>query len=229
MKSHELSCDPELAALFERAKVIEPVPDVVRARMLARARAVVATSEAFPAQPVPPPARHHRLQFAIAALVAFVVGAASAAAALRRPQRAVVAPTIASSARAVPSARIVKGDSRPVPRTVAEYRSSTTAKPRRPARPTTAEESYAAELDLLQRAQGAYASRNFAVALALLAEHGRLFPKGRLAEEREALRVRSLARSGHPDDARRVAAAFADRFPRSVLLQQLQETVPSPE
>ena len=227
MKSRELSCDPELATLVERAKVIEPVPDVVRARILARARAVVATAEAFSAQPVPP-ARHHRLRFAVAALVAFVIGAASAAAALRRPSAVGVTPTLGSSVRSLPSPRAARADSPPALRVVAAPRGSA-GRLRHPSRSTTAEESYAAEIELLQRAQAAYASRSFAVALALLAEHGRLFPKGRLAEEREALRVRSLARSGRPDDARRVAAAFAERFPRSVLLQQLQETPPFPE
>jgi hypothetical protein len=53
-----------------------------------------------------------------------------------------------------------------------------------------------------------------------LAEHGRRFPSGSLAEEREALRVRALSGSGQSDAARRAARAFATRFPRSVLLSR---------
>jgi hypothetical protein len=89
----------------------------------------------------------------------------------------------------------------------------------------TAQESYAAELDLLKRAQAAYAERDFADALVLVAKHAQRFPKGRLAEEREALRVRSLAGAGRRVEARRAAAAFADRFPRSVLMPRLQEAL----
>jgi len=61
----------------------------------------------------------------------------------------------------------------------------------------------------------------------LIAEHARRFPNGRLAEEREALRVRSLADSGRMADARRAVAAFGARFPRSVLLPRLQEAAAS--
>ena len=66
----------------------------------------------------------------------------------------------------------------------------------RPHRSLSPQESYAAELNLLQRAQSEYASHDFADALVLVTEHARRFPDGRLAEEREALRVRSLARDG---------------------------------
>jgi hypothetical protein len=98
-------------------------------------------------------------------------------------------------------------------------------KPHRAERPASPQESYAAELKLLNRAQAAYANRDFRGALTLVAEHARRFPNGRLAEEREALRVRSLAASGHPAEARRATAAFAERFPRSVLLPRLRGTL----
>ena len=97
-------------------------------------------------------------------------------------------------------------------------------KPPRAARTANAQESYAAELRLLHRAQVAYAGEDFSAALMLVAEHARRFPNGRLAEEREALRVRSLAGAGRSEDARRATAAFAARFPRSVLLPRLQQT-----
>ena len=101
-------------------------------------------------------------------------------------------------------------------------------KRQRSPRPATPQESYAAELGLLQRAQVAYAEHNFPGALVVLAEHTRCFPQGRLAEEREALRVRSSARSGRTEEARRVAGAFANRFPRSVLLPRLRQIADTP-
>jgi hypothetical protein len=97
--------------------------------------------------------------------------------------------------------------------------------PRPPRSPATAHESYAAERGLLQRAQVAYARHDLPAALVLVAEHARRFPSGRLAEEREALRVRSLAASGRAGAARRAVSAFAARFPRSVLLPRLQRSV----
>ena len=95
-------------------------------------------------------------------------------------------------------------------------------------RPATAQESYVAELDLLQRAQAAYAERDFSGALVLVAEHARRFPNGRLAEEREALRVRSLAGSEHGEEAHRAVEGFANRFPRSVLMPRLRQTAGTP-
>ena len=94
----------------------------------------------------------------------------------------------------------------------------------RPARPAAKGDPFSAELELLQRAHAAYTGRDFSNVLALIAEHARRFPKGRLAEQREALRVRSLAGAGRADEARRAAAAFAVQFPRSVLLPRLEET-----
>jgi hypothetical protein len=74
------------------------------------------------------------------------------------------------------------------------------------------------ELQLLARAQAAYTRRDFTRAIGLVSELSRRFPNGHLAEEREALRVRSLLGAGRTDEGRRAAAAFATRFPRSVLL-----------
>ena len=85
------------------------------------------------------------------------------------------------------------------------------------------QDSYEAELELLRRAHAAYASQEYTGALLVLAEHAHRFPSGRLAEEREALRVRSLADLGRKDEARRAAANFASRFPRSVLLSQIRK------
>ena len=83
---------------------------------------------------------------------------------------------------------------------------------------------FTGELALLQRAHGAYTRHDFSVALTLVAAHARRFPNGQLAEQREALRVRSLMGAGRPDEAHRAAAAFAVRFPRSILLSRVAAT-----
>jgi hypothetical protein len=79
------------------------------------------------------------------------------------------------------------------------------------------------ELRLLRKARVAVARGDFATALSPLAEHARRFKNGRLAEEREALRVKALAGLGRTEEARRAAAAFRARFPRSVLRPAVSE------
>jgi hypothetical protein len=226
MRRDQRPFDPDLQVLVERARTIPPTPDVVRARALARARATVAA-----APPSPPalavPARGRGLRIALAASVALLIGAASAAAALRgwiaqRPD-----PSPGPSPLLLRPAPASAPD-HPAPPGAARA-AMPIAKPQRPGRLPTAQESYAAELALLQRAQAAYTQRDFANALVLAAEHGRRFPNGRLAEQRDALRVRSLVGSGRANEARRAVAAFAVRFPRSVLLQRLRETARAAE
>ena len=84
-----------------------------------------------------------------------------------------------------------------------------------------------AELRLLRQARAAVAREDYAAALPPIAEHARRFKDGRLTEEREALRVKALAGLGRSEDARRAAAAFRARFPRSVLLPAVNQMSPS--
>jgi hypothetical protein len=221
--------DSDLNALLEAGKSIPRLPDVVRARSLARARANAATPARAPWGGVSVP-RRRGLVVALAASAALAVVGASALAAFglraaRRGEPAPVprpVPARPAPASALPPPPAVAPVPTPAPATTATapVATPTPAPHRRPARPATAQESYAAELDLLQRAQVAYADGALVDTLALLAAHGRRFPNGRLAEEREALRVRTLTRAGRAEEAQRAAAAFAERFPRSVLLSR---------
>jgi hypothetical protein len=223
--------DSDLNALLEAGKSIPRLPDVVRARSLARARANAATPARSLSGGVSIP-RRRGLVIALAASAALAVVGASALAAfgLRAARRGEPAPGPAprpvparpAPASALPPPPAVAPVPTPAPATTATapVATPTPAPHRRPARPATAQESYAAELDLLQRAQVAYADGALVDTLALLAAHGRRFANGRLAEEREALRVRTLTRAGRAEEAQRAAAAFAERFPRSVLLSR---------
>jgi len=223
--------EPELEELLERGRTIRPLPDVVRARALARARATVATGAAEVPTPAPaatPPVRGGVRRIAIAASIALLIGGAGAVAAVRVWTSERFEAASPSTAPASPRSRVAAPDIALPSRVVPEPTPAPTVKVHRP-RVVSAQESYRAELDLLQRAQVAFASRDFAGALVLVAEHARRFPSGRLAEEREALRIRSLVGSGRGDDARRATAAFANRFPRSVLLSRLRQAVNAPE
>jgi hypothetical protein len=219
MKRHNPYSDTELDVLLECGRIIQRVPEVVRARSLSRARATMAAMAALPYESIPA-VRRRGLTVALAASLALAVGAAVATAALRgqAPSPSQPAPpAIPSTERPMHNSMLDVPPSSPM----AAPQSRFTAKLQRSGRPAAAQESYAAELDLLARAQVACTAREFADALALVAEHGRRFPSGRLAEEREGLRVRALAGAGRTEEARRAAAAFAGRFPRSILLPRL--------
>jgi hypothetical protein len=213
--------EQEVEAVMEQGRQIRPAPDVVRARLLARARAAFAASAASPAAipaiSTPTAWRGRRIAVAASLLLVFVAAAATAAfhgRVTRAPEIAPAPPRFSDlpAVRALARGLPPEQPTQPAPITGTK----------RPHRSITPQESYTAELQLLQRAQSEYASHDFGNALMLLAEHGRRFPKGRLAEEREALRVRSLARAGRDDEARRALASFVNRFPHSAFLPRLR-------
>jgi|SRR5580692_9242762 TolA-binding protein len=227
MKLADQRLEQQVEAIMEQGRQVRPAPDVVRARLLARARAAVAASRAsstpLPAFSIPAAWPGRRIAVAAAVLLVFVT--AGTAAALY--SRVMHAPDIAAPLRA-PEPPAVRA-SEPARETMPAPAPAPSMRRQRPHRSIAVapQESYAAELQLLQRAQSEYASHDFANALVLVAEHGRRFPNGRLAEEREALRVRSLAHADRGDEARRALASFAKRFPNSAFLPRLQEAARS--
>jgi hypothetical protein len=172
------------------------------------------------------PATHGR-RIAVAAAAILALATAGAAAALHT--RATRAPEVGPTVLQSPEAPSVWTSAPQVLREQPTPRSASSSRHGRPHRAVSPQESYAAELQLLQRAQSEYTGQDFPDALVLIAEHARRFPNGRLAEEREALRVRSLAGAGRGDEARRALAGFARHFPQSALLPRLQETAPASE
>jgi len=214
--------EPELEALLNSRRVERRAPPEVRARVIARARAIVAAGGQIPPTAslvlAPPPSAippsRNRLgrigvpaSFAAAALVAI-----AAVAALRSRPAAVpqAAPSVPPTVTLAP--RVEEPSTPPLvaPPLVAPPKAPLSARPHA--------ELDTTELELLARAQSAYTHRDFGRAIALLGESSRRYPRGHLAEEREALRIRSLFGTGRTDEAQRAAAAFAQRFPRSVLL-----------
>ena len=224
MKLLDQLAEQQVQAVIERGRQIRPAPDVVRARLMARARAALAASRRATASAPPetaPAWRGRRIAFAAAAILLFTAAGATAALYSHARRSTELGPT--EPRRAEPPSVVAAAPERPAAQAEKAPRLVSSPKLGHPHRPLSPQESYAAELYLLQRAQSEYASQDFPDALVLVAEHAHRFPNGRLAEEREALRVRSLAGAGHGDEARRVLAAFARRFPRSVLLPRLRE------
>jgi type IV secretory pathway VirB10-like protein len=217
---------PEVRALVEREREIQPLSAAQRARAMARARAALVTPIAAPVAP-PRLARAPRW---VAAAAAVVCSAAAAAAAYELHDRlwpAKHAPvetraTVAVRPAIVPKPPVVVDEVALPP--VEEPRPSAPSAPSAPSKT----EATRAELRLLRQARAAVARGDFAGAMAPITEHARRFKKGRLVEEREALRIKALAGLGRTEEARRAAASFRARFPRSVLLPAVSKMSASP-
>ena len=80
---------------------------------------------------------------------------------------------------------------------------------------------------LVSRAQAALARGRTSEALAATSEHQRRFPRGEFVEEREALAIQALARSGNLPAAMARAERFRARYPRSMLLRAVNAAVGS--
>lgn len=232
MKRRELASEPEIEALLNPRRVERRAPPEVRARAMARVRAIVAAGGRIP--PIsaltlaPPPSpsalpaprgRFVRLWLPASLAAAATIGGAVA---LRSPT---VAPPPAVSAQPTPAKAQPTVDlAAPAPVETPPVETPPVVappKPTRSARPDA--EVGITELQLLGRAQSAYTRSDFTRALALISELNRRFPNGHLAEEREALRIRSLLGAGRAEEGRRAAASFATRFPRSVLLPKQKQ------
>ncbi len=244
MKRGAPQLDPELESLLRFRTVARQLPDDVRARVLARSRTsgsasgstfgssrrAISRAAPFPdSRPSAPSISQGGglRRLAVAAALALLAGAAGAVAALR--SWATDAPPAAFPESSVSFPAHVREVTEPDPApatvtarpTTAAHHATTSAP--RPTPKARGADPFA-EVELLQHAHLAYARRDFRGALALVAEHARRFPEGPLAEECEALRVESLRAAGHAIEAKRAGAAFAARFPRSVLLPGIEQT-----
>lgn len=209
---------PDVQALLDRERQITVLPAAARARALSRARAALAAGVAT--RPIPSRAPS-ALRWAAAAGLACATTVAAGAVAYSVGVRArpVAPPGAAAPPSESPAPHGGAGDEpivNPLPSLVLNV------KPTR-----TASGAVRAELRLLQQARAAVAREDFLLAIQLLVEHSRSFKKGRLVEEREALRVKSLVGLGRRSAARRAAADFEVNFPRSPLLPTVSEMLDS--
>jgi hypothetical protein len=215
----------DLRELFERGRHIPQQPEAVRARVLTRAR-TMASSPPGPLQPppTPPPSLPWHLLTPAAALV-LAGGVAATVYAVSRGQtrpveQAAMSATVASGGEPPPQAPLPAPE---LSRAAPSVEPTPLAAGKAPPRPRRSESAAdTAEFELIRSAHAAYVSHDFANALVLVGQHAQRFPHGLLAEEREALRIRSLLGSGRTAAAERAASAFAKRFPRSVLLPHLR-------
>lgn len=218
---------PRVEALLRAERALVPQGDDVRQRVLRRARAAIEHS--VPRAAPRPWSRLRPLVAPVAALVGITVLVAGVQA-WRREDAARSPTTLApASSNAMPGTGdpIPSGDP---PQTTPPAMDPAAQTPLPPAeRPRTLHEQDAlVELRLLQAARQALAQGEYSSALSALANHERHFPTGRLAEEREALKVTALLGLDRREDARRVASDFRRRFPRSVLLSHMDGVLGGP-
>lgn len=91
------------------------------------------------------------------------------------------------------------------------------------------------EADLLQReaalieaARAALSARELAAADAALLTHQKEFPRGQLAEERDALRIRACLARGDDHAASAEAKQFLNHYPNSALRSQIAALITEP-
>lgn len=77
------------------------------------------------------------------------------------------------------------------------------------------------ELALLDSARRSVARGDFGTALSIIERHTRSFPTSQLGEERAALRVRALKGAGLSKKADQAARDFESRYPKSILVPEL--------
>jgi hypothetical protein len=204
-------------ALLEHERVIVDRPAIVRARVLARARDSINGADRIAGKPSS--SRYLvRVVVAAAAGVVVMVSAAAAYQMLRRPVSTQPSETRQPSA----SLAVPAPEPQDVPAPIGaasgqDDRSPSPAPSHRPARVAVE------ELRLLDRARQSDARADYTGVLSIAAEHERRFPDGRLAEEREVLRVRALVSLGRGGEARQAASRFRRQFPRSVLLRKVDD------
>lgn len=243
--------DPLAEDLFRAERDhLAPVDPARAARLYAKVAETVAfTAPSVDAPPPPaPPASPAPVASSLTAkaLAPWVVSAffggvvvgAWARGALQ-PQSAVVPPPSASTTLVVPvpsvsaSAPSVSPSASIVaPPSATMSAAPSTSKPAVPQAPPSADadpqsldKSLTAERALVERARVALSRHQGSMALDALAEHEATFPRGRLIEEREALRVRALVDAGRASEAEAKARAFRARWPNSVFLSAVDLAV----
>ena len=221
---------PEAQGLLAREREIAPAPTELRARVMTRARDALQVSEPTPLRV----SRRFRPLLIAAALVVTLAAVSFAAwQGLRTGGTDQARASNATDGRTGPAPSAAKPAPLQAPQPQREVTDVTPEEGARPEekgpaalspRRAPSADVDALELALLQRARAAVARGEFTSALDALRDHQRRFPRGKLGEEREALRVQALVGLGRHDEARRARERFRDRYPDSVLSPRIEGT-----
>ncbi len=197
----------------------------LRARLLATASGGGASGGTAPAHPGTVGQAFLTKPIALV-LTTFALGMGSGAA-LHSWLRSAAIPATAPPAQAAPTA-VVPVTPRPAPQHVTPSpASSGCPAPSPPAseRSGDADRGLGRERALLDQARAALVGGDPGRALAALDRHRRLFPDGRLEEERDVLRVRALLAAGRAKEARAEAGRFLLKHPASLFRPAVEEAI----
>jgi outer membrane protein assembly factor BamD (BamD/ComL family) len=89
------------------------------------------------------------------------------------------------------------------------------------------ESNLAEERKLLDEARNALTRGDLEATMKGVERHQSRFPQGELAEEREALAIKALARLGRGDEARARAQKFKKKYAQSLLLDGIDADIRS--
>ena len=205
----------------ERAILLAPAVIVGAAAAVGSAGAAAAASKAWKTKVV----------ITIAALsfgVGTVAGVVGTKVLTPRPR---AAPIMVTSATAVRTAELrlapapPRSEPAPEPATPPPPTAPSARPPTTPASAHGAEASpstLARESEIIEKGRTALARGRAADALAAVDEHKRLFPRGRLGEERDELAIRALRFAGRSDEANARAKEFAKTYPSSIYLGTIE-------
>jgi hypothetical protein len=237
-------------SLLEQERALQPEAEALRQRVLERARAALDAAPALPTSSGDRPSgvslrsdeldeaasRPRKRALGASLLIAAALAVAGLAVARsgvfeRPPTQATGASPSVPAARA-PLSRAPEAPAAP-PASAPPSIEPALATPRSAAAPSDAlhasnASTYALELGLLEPARSSIARGDFGAALAAIARHQREYPRGQLAEEREAFRVRAWWGMGQKSAAERAATAFRKRYPRSALLSWMKSELAPP-
>lgn len=223
--------DPHLSALLQKEREHPDPPHPAKERVWARVGATLAMPAPPSAHPAPssaPGAAPASIGWVAAVSVALVGGASGVLLAFHTMSASPAAlPTASASAPATafafpvvafPTATASAAQSASV-RTLPV--APTTSSPARPPGAT----DLAAERLLLDRARAELLRGEGTAALGAVTEHSNRFPRGVLAEERDALRVEALVAAARYDEARAWALKFHAAHPGSLLTSAVDDAL----
>ncbi len=201
------------------------VPPELEARLLARLDASVAVAVAD-AGGAPAHAAGSgvatQVGFGVAVFAAGVIVGAVLHAQLAQPTVVISPPTSPPTVVAVVEKQQVEREAEPPP--TRPTPAPNVASPKKPKEVAVAVSTLEEERRLLEPARTALGRGMASQALELVEKHAAQFPRGELAEEREALWVQALSVSGDAASARDRAARFKAQWPESLFLPVVERS-----
>jgi hypothetical protein len=220
---------PDLAALLDGERRAAPPPDEVRERVRLRlwaslglAGATGAAAGSASAAPVAGAAKGGAL---VTKIVLLAIGVAGVGAGITLGLRAARKPPVISAPAVEPAQEnATESENAKASDDVNVEPAPKPAAPAKRVRPVTRAADEDAERELLESARRVM-STDPAAALDQILSHARTFPSGQLTEERESLRILALARLGRTAEAHTRLERFRARWPSSLFLPGLEQTV----